>query len=895
MDPLPRPPGSLLGRDEDRARIVERLRSVRWVTLTGLGGVGKTRLALAVGARFEDGGEAVAYCDAVGLRAVDELGPAVAQALGVDLLPHDRAARAPGPRLATVLARRKEPLLLILDNLEHLAATAGDVLGDWLARVPELRLLVTSRVALGKSDEVVVPVLPIGADSPESPAVALLIARANAPAGSPWRDDRAALQRLAARLDGIPLALELAAGRAAFSSPGALAALLDERLSLGAADRDPLKRGASRDAAVAWSWGELPAAFRDALARLAVINGSFDLELAAAVIGGSRVAALEAMEVLARHSLLVSEAPVDAAAAPRQRLLETVRDFAMAQAEPEVLSAARDALAEALLGRVEPHLSAFSRALPPEVSRLVARDRDLFLGVLRRGLSDPQPLALTQALRVAAALVPLFQRAGFGRVATGLAMALLDNDAIEKTPLPARLGAAMVTVVGAAGEADAAAAIDRLVARLSGWLAVGGDALLIRGAVGIIHYYRWDLRPLLALAESALRSEVAARSPELVAYATAALVSARRGLGLAVLDEDDARLDAVLRRLGPTDVAAAALVGLTRAFLATQLGDPARGLALATEGRARARAEGLGWFEALNALECGRALADLGRLEEAEVVLAEALAGFDPKSAVRERQETELDLALVAIARGRYDEARARLTATADALETRFERAFHTALGAACGALLGQVAQAGQTGRVAQREVVTLELTETVEDGTCLALAALGRTTDEVAAARVEGTAAARHAFRARLAVELLDASQALVDGVEGAAIAIATDGTAFRAGAAWVDLASRPLAKHLVMALAEARLARRGEAISREALAEVLWPDERMSITSRDQRLHTAVSALRKLGLDALESHAGGYRLDPTRALVRVVAAAWPGPAGALQRARGRGRPRAR
>jgi len=886
MDPLPRPPGSLLGRDDDRARVVERLRSVRWVTLTGLGGVGKTRLALAVGAHVEDSGEAVAYCDAVGLRGVDELGPAVAQTLGIDLLPNDRAGRAPGPRLASVLARRKEPLLLILDNLEHLAATAGDVLADWLARVPELRLLVTSRVALGKADEVVVPVLPIGADSPESPAVALLIARANAPPGSPWRDDRAALQRLAARLDGIPLALELAAGRSAFSSPGALAALLDERLSLGAGDRDPLARGASRDAAVAWSWGELPTAFRDALARLAVINGSFDLELAAAVIGGSRVAALEAMEVLARHSLLVPEPQVDPTVAPRQRLLETVRDFAMAQAAPEVLGAARDALAEALLGRVEPHLSAFSRALPPEVARVVARDRDLFLGVLRRGLSDPQPLALTQALRVAAAVVPLFQRAGFGRVATGLAMALLDHDAIEKTPLPARLGAAMVTVVGAAGEADAAATIDRLVARLSGWLAGSGDALLIRGAVGIIHYYRWDLRPLLALAESVLRSEIAARSPELVAYGTAAWVSARRGLGLAVLDEDDARLASVAERLGPADVAAAALVGLTRAFLATQLGDPARGLALATEGRASARAAGLGWIEALHALECGRALADLGRLEEAETVLAEALAGFDPKSAVRERQETGLDLALVAIARGRYDEARARLAATAGALETRFERAFHAALGAACGALSGQVGQA---------EATALESTETVEDGTFLALAALGRPAAEVTAALREGVAAMPHSFRARIAVELLDACQALVDGVEGAAIAIATDGTAFRAGAAWVDLASRPLAKHLAMAVAEARLARRGEPISREALAEVLWPDERMSATSRDQRLHTAVSTLRKLGLDALESHAGGYRLDPTRALVRVVASAWPGPAGELRRARGRGRPRAR
>jgi len=885
MDPIPRPPSRLFGRDDDVARLVARLQTGRWVTLTGLGGVGKTRLAMAVGAAFEDAGTAVAYCDAVGLRAIDELGPAVADALGMDALPGDSKGQT--PRWVAALARQKQAVLLVLDNVEQLAARAGEVLGGWLARVPDLRLLVTSRVALAKPDELVVPVLPIGADRHDSPAVALLMERANAPEGSAWREDRAALQRLAVRLDGIPLALELAAGRAAFSSPDILVALLGERLSLGAGDRDPLARGASRDAAVAWSWGELPAVFRAALGRLAVVAGSFDLELAAAVIGGSRVASLEAIEVLSRHSLLVSEpAPRNESAAPagpRHRLLETVRDFALAQTAPEHLDAARDALAETLLARVEPQLSAFSRALPPEVSSLVARDRDLFLGVMRRGLSDPRPLALTHALRVASAVVPLFQRAGFGRVATGLAMALLEGDEIENTPLAARLGAAMVTVVGAAGEADAAASIDLLVARLSAWLAVGGDALLIRGAVGIIHYYRWDLKPLLALAESALRSEVAARSPELVAYASAAQVSARRGLGLAVLAEDDARLVAASARLGPRDVAASALVELTRAFLATQLGDPTRGLGLATEGQLRARAAGLGWFEALNLLERGRALADLGRMDEAAAVLGEAVQGFDPKSAVRERQETELDRALVALIAGRYDEVQTLLARTATTLETRFERAFHTALKAAFGALVGRP------------EGATLESTGSVEDGACLALTALGRKPEDVAAARVEVAAAAGHSFRARLALELLDAGAALSEGVEGAAIAIATDGTAFRAGRAWVDLASRPLAMRLAMALAEARLTRRGDSIARDELAEVLWPDERMSPASRDQRLHTAVSALRKLGLDALELHAGGYRLDPARALVRVSAAAWPGPQGEFQRARGRGRPRTR
>jgi hypothetical protein len=164
MRAVPRPPSSLIGRESDLVRTLDRLSTARWMTLTGLGDVGKTRIALALGAILEDGGGSVGYCDAVGLRSIAELSAAMAHVLDLD--PRRKSA----PAMTSTL---------IVDNLEHLAPAAGDALVDWLSRTPALRLLVTSRLALSRPEELVVPVLPIDAATPDSPAVTLLMARSN--------------------------------------------------------------------------------------------------------------------------------------------------------------------------------------------------------------------------------------------------------------------------------------------------------------------------------------------------------------------------------------------------------------------------------------------------------------------------------------------------------------------------------------------------------------------------------------------------------------------------------------------------------------------------------------------------------------------------------------------
>jgi len=912
MNPLPRPPTGFIGRAEELAETLAQLvAGARLITLTGLGGVGKTRLALAVGAAR--GGD-VAYCDAVGLHSLPELAIAFAAALDLEISGLDRAAPHVAVGLALARARRGR-VLLIVDNFEHLALTATDALIDLLSRAPELQLLVTTRVALMRPEETTLQVHPMKHDGPDSPAVELLIARARAGAGSAWQTDRTGLQRLAARLDGLPLALELAAARAHLISPEGLLALLDERLDLslpGAGGTHP-RRG-SRDAAVAWSWDQLGPDRRQALARLAVLGGSFDLELAASIVGrstvdaapqprlrhpyevpGGRAEALEVLEVLARYSML---APEQAAAGVRYRVLETVKDFALAQIDEAAIEAAHAAIAETLLARVEPHLSAFSRELPPAVASQVARDRDLYLAVLRRGLETPGVVTLTYALRVAVALVPLFQRTGFGPVATEWTSSLLGRAEVDAVPLQTRLGAALVTVVAAASSAETAV-IDGLVARVGDWLTAGGNALMITTAFGIVHYYRWDHRTLLALADSLLRSDLAKKSAEVHAYALAAQVSSRRALGDTRAD-DEGRLAEALGRLAPGNSTTACLLILTRAFLAIHRGDPTRGLEHIEAGLLRSGGT-LRFFDALFHLERGRALHDLGRLALADAELVTALSLFDPRGSQRERQETLLDRALLSLELGRYELARELLMETAAGLGTSFEKAWHAALTHALGVLTGTVVPAaGEPGVSAASPSAAVAPSGTAEDGACEALRAIeapGSEADPAVAlrltkARDAATAAAAHTFRARRALLLLEATSAIAHGQVGAAIAVASDDSAFRAGATWVDLSTRPLIRALLGALAQGRM--RGESgVDREHLAAAMWPDERLAAESRDQRLHTAISTLRRLGLDdAIEAHEGGYRIVPERVVVRVAANAWPGPTGELQRARGRGRP---
>ena len=328
---LPVSTTSLLGREraiDEVAGLVERS-GARLVTLTGPGGVGKTRLAVAVGERLR--GRFGAGTVFVPLDTVTEPGlvlVAVGRAAGADL----RRAGSPLEALAETFG--DGAWLLILDNLEQVVQVARD-LGDLLARCPGVVIVATSRTVLGlrAEREYPVPPLPAGpatasvAEVAAWPAVALFTDRARAvrPGFSLTEGNAAAVAEICRRLEGLPLAIELAAARTRLLEPAALldrlAASLD---ALGTGAVDLPERQRTLRATVGWSVGLLTDAERSLLEVAAVFTDGWTVQAAAAVADLEEDRALELSEALARHSLVYVDSTQ---LGPRTRMLETVREF----------------------------------------------------------------------------------------------------------------------------------------------------------------------------------------------------------------------------------------------------------------------------------------------------------------------------------------------------------------------------------------------------------------------------------------------------------------------------------------------------------------------------------------------------------------------------------------
>ncbi|MFD8707746.1 BTAD domain-containing putative transcriptional regulator [Kitasatospora sp. NPDC059648] len=332
---------SFVGREDDLATLRRLLvADRRLVTLTGPGGSGKTRLSVEAGRAEQSAGrwpDGVWLAELAPLESPEAVPAAVVSALGMrELVLHsgsmvaeviEKRAEDPVRRLVEHCAHRR--MLLVLDNCEHLVQAAADLVDTLLAECPGLTVLATSREPLGVPGETVLPVEPL----PDPVAVRLFTERAAAarPGFDP-RSDPQACTEICRRLDGLPLAIELAAARLRVMTARQIADRLDGRFALlTAGSRTLLPRQQTLRAVVDWSWDLLGKRERAVLRRLSVFAGGWQLEDAEAVCAdGTEVVGPEVADLLLSlvdKSLLVADL-ADDGGQPRYRMLETIHEYA---------------------------------------------------------------------------------------------------------------------------------------------------------------------------------------------------------------------------------------------------------------------------------------------------------------------------------------------------------------------------------------------------------------------------------------------------------------------------------------------------------------------------------------------------------------------------------------
>src|SRR5690349_19931633 len=318
---LPLPVTSFVGRDEDLMAVAGWLDRARLVTLHGPGGVGKTRLALEVAERTGDSyRDGVCFCDLAAVTEPHAVVRALATAAGLS----ERAFQRLDDQLVEQLADRH--LLLVLDNCEHVAQAVAILAERLLKQTRNVTLLATSRERLEVDGEHVWQVRPLPVSGLGAPAVRLFLDRARAadPASAPRNSDVEAVAALCARLDGLPLAIELAAARLPGTTVSELAASLQDRFRLLTVGHRANQRHQSLHAVVDWSYHQLAPDEQELFDQLSVFHGAFGLGAARTVTAGPDTA--QALLQLTDRSLITADRT---SGETRYRLLETLRSYGL--------------------------------------------------------------------------------------------------------------------------------------------------------------------------------------------------------------------------------------------------------------------------------------------------------------------------------------------------------------------------------------------------------------------------------------------------------------------------------------------------------------------------------------------------------------------------------------
>ncbi len=486
---LPSQLTSFIGRERELAELASLSERQRLVTLIGVGGTGKTRLMQQVGTGLADDRPDGAWFAELAPISDPELVPAqVARALSLS----EEPGRSPRDTLLDFLAAKS--MLLMIDNCEHVIGAAADLVADVLAGCPQVSIMATSREALGVDGETIVQVpsmaLPSSAETDgdeqldqqldllrESEAVRLFTDRARTvvPTFEVTTANARAVVDICRRLDGIPLAIELAAARVRVLSVEEIDAGLGDRFRLlTGGRRGVLPRQQTLQALIDWSWDLLAEEDRRLLCRMGVFASSWSLDAATAVVarteggGEDRIGVLDGLARLVDRSLVIAEHTEPT----RYRMLETIRQYAL---DKLVTSGEVNALRAAHLGYyLDLGLAAEHPLLGPEMASWLRRldaEKDELRTALDWGLeAEPE-----RAIRLTIALVPYWRARSFGAEASDqvvraaeIATALPPPPAgeeHERTVLVARILAAAASAQAISGNGGVAPAYaDRAVA-----------------------------------------------------------------------------------------------------------------------------------------------------------------------------------------------------------------------------------------------------------------------------------------------------------------------------------------------------------------------------------------------------------------------------------------------